>query len=135
MNNDLEDLLKDLIAKSLAKKDAGFFSALGLTVAIVIGLFFLDAKLNDQASELAKLKAQAELDQLKAKSAANKALTNALDDERIVVEQRASVHLMAAEENAAMVENLQRQHEQQIAAVQAIKNNDWDTLNKLAGVQ
>jgi hypothetical protein len=135
MNKDLENLLKDLIAKSLAKKDAGFLSALVLSVAIALGLFFIDSKLNDQARELARLKAQAELDQLKAKSAANKALMTALEDARIVAEQRASVHLMVAEENTAIVKELQLQHDQQVAAVQAIKNNDWATLNRLAGVQ
>ena len=135
MDQTVETLLKELTEKALAKKESGFFVGLLLSVVISIGVFFLTRRLNAQAQELARLKAQAEIDRLDAKNAVHQSMVTVIESDRRAAEERASIHLMAVKENQEMLDAMAQKHAAQIEAVEAIKQNDWDALNKRAGVQ
>ena len=91
--------------------------------------------LSKRSEALAALKTEADKKRLAAEKAAVDAKVEVDVNKRKAAEEAAQSALAAANIDQANITKLEAEHKSHVAQLQAVKDKDWDALNKLAGVK
>jgi len=134
---EIDNLIQSTINKAEAnqKSDVNFIWKLagGLVVACLVG--WIKYLLTQKSKELAKVKTELEKTKLAASQTAANAVIEASEEKRVVLEKAAAEALMRATEQEAKVQIALDEHNLRWEKIKAVEKNDWETLNRLAGIK
>jgi 4-amino-4-deoxy-L-arabinose transferase-like glycosyltransferase len=128
-----QDRILDL-AEKVKNPPSWWWKVLGGLILVVMAVW-IAYLLSKRSEALAALKTEADKKRLAAEKAAVDAKVEKDVVKRRVAEEAAAKAMAAANLEQANIEKLDAEHKKQVAQLQAVKDKDWDALNKLAGVQ
>lgn len=122
------------LAEKVKNPPSWWWKVLGGIIFFVMAVW-ISYLLSKRADALAELKTQAAKEKYDATKAETAASVERDISKRRDAELAAKVALANALKKQKDVETLEKEHKTAVAQLQAVKNKDWDALNKLAGVQ
>lgn len=122
------------LAEKVKHPPTWWWKVLGGLIFLVMAIW-ISYLLSKRSEALAALKTEADKKRLAAEKAAVDAKVEVDVNKRKVAEEAARVALDSAEQNLDAITALEAEHKSHIAQLQAVKDKDWDALNKLAGVK
>ena len=128
----LQERILDL-AEKVKNPPSWWWKVLGGLVFVVMAIW-ISYLLSKRAEALAALKTEADKKRLAAEAAAVAAKVEVDVTKRKAAEEAAQFALAAADIDRAKILALEAEHKTTVMQLQAVKDKDWDALNKLAGV-
>lgn len=122
------------LAEKMKNPPSWWWKVLGGLIFIVMAVW-ISYLLSKRSEALAALKTEADKKQLAAEQARIAAKIEVDIDKRKVAETAALTALEKAKKDQLDIMALEVEHNGHVAQLQAIKDKDWDALNKLAGVK
>jgi len=122
------------LAEKVKNPPSWWWKVLGGIIFVVMAIW-ISYLLSKRSEALAALKTESDKKRLAAEKAALAAKVEVDIDKRKVAEAAAQAALTAAKRDQDNITSLEAQHKTVVAQLQAVKDKDWDTLNKLAGVK
>jgi hypothetical protein len=121
------------LAEKVKNPPSWWWKVLGGLIFIVMALW-ISYLLSKRSEALAALKTEADKKLLEAEQARIAAKVEVDIDKRKVAEAAALTALEKAKTDQHDIKVLEIEHNSHVAQLQAVKDKDWDMLNKLAGV-
>ena len=122
------------LAEKVKNPPSWWWKVLGGLIFLVMAVW-ISYLLSKRSEALAALKTEADKKRLAAEQAAVAAKVEKDVVKRRVAEEAAAKAMAAANLDKVNIEKLESEHKSHVAQLQAVKDKDWDALNKLAGVQ
>ena len=122
------------LAEKVKNPPSWWWKVLGGLILVVMAVW-IAYLLSKRSEALAALKTEADKKRLAAEAAAVAAKVEKDVVKRKTAEEAAKAAMAAANLDRVNIEKLEAAHKTQVAQLQAVKDKDWDALNKLAGVQ
>jgi 4-amino-4-deoxy-L-arabinose transferase-like glycosyltransferase len=122
------------LAEKIKNPPSWWWKVLGGLIFLVMAIW-IRYLLSKRSEALAALKTEADKKKLAAAAAAVAAKVEKDVVKRKAAEAAAFAAMSAANADRANIEKLESEHKKHVAQLQAVKDKDWDALNKLAGVQ
>jgi len=122
------------LAEKVKNPPSWWWKVLGGLIFLVMAVW-ISYLLSKRSEALAALKTEADKKKLAAEAAAVAAKVEKDVAKRKIAEEAAFAAMSAANLNKVNIEKLEVEHKRHVAQLQAVKDKDWDALNKLAGVQ
>lgn len=121
------------LAEKVKNPPSWWWKVLGGLIFLVMAIW-ISYLLSKRSEALAALKTEADKKKLAAEKAAVDAKVETDVNKRRVAEAAATTALADAKKSQDSLLTLDAAHKREIAQLQAVKDKDWDALNKLAGV-
>ena len=122
------------LAEKVKNPPSWWWKVLGGLIFLVMAIW-ISYLLSKRSEALAALKTEADKKKLAAEAAAVAAKVEKDVNKRKVAEEAAQAALDAARQSQDALLTLDAEHKKHVAQLQAVKDKDWDALNKLAGVK
>jgi len=122
------------LAEKVKNPPSWWWKVLGGLIFLVMAIW-ISYLLSKRSEALAALKTEADKKRLAAEKAAVDAKVEVDVNKRKAAEEAAQAALAAANIDQANIAKLEAEHKSHVAQLQAVKDKDWDALNKLAGVK
>ncbi len=110
-----------------------WWKVLGGVIFVVMAVW-ISYLLSKRSESIAALKTEADKKKLAAEAAAVASKVEVDVNKRKAAEDAALLALAASKKEQDFITMLEVEHKTTVAQLQAVKDKDWDTLNKLAGV-
>lgn len=121
------------LAEKVKNPPSWWWKVLGGLIFLVMAIW-ISYLLSKRAESLAALKTAADKAKIDARIAETAAAVEKDVTKRKAAEQAAQIALAEATKQQNNIERLEKEHKSTVAQLQAVKDKDWDALNKLAGV-
>lgn len=121
------------LAEKVKNPPSWWWKVLGGLILVVMAIW-ISYLLSKRSEALAALKTEADKKLLVAEQARIAAKVEVDIDKRKVAEAAAQTALEKAKKDQLDIMGLEVEHNTHVAQLEAVKDKDWDTLNKLAGV-
>jgi 4-amino-4-deoxy-L-arabinose transferase-like glycosyltransferase len=122
------------LAEKVKNPPTWWWKVLGGLIFAVMAIW-IAYLLSKRSEALAALKTEADKKKLAADAAVVAAKVEVDVTKRKAAEEAAAAAFEAAKKEQDQILWLKVEHDKHVAQLQAVKDKDWDTLNKLAGVQ
>lgn len=138
MSTNLDQSISELAKKAAelgSQKDVPWYWKLAGSVLLAIWVWWLNSELQKKTRELSEARTQLEFERMNIERTVFLNKVRDIENQKVSAEAAARVHLMAIKATEIELTKQELEHKQRVAAIQSIKSNDWDAINKLAGVK